>query len=170
MPKFEYKVTKKNELINCWAIIVYLIIFSIIPIIFNYKNQEVSIGTFYVFSSVAFLIFFVPHTILHLKYYSLNESKIMIYEPNELRITLRDTKKQTESVFILEDIKYIFHTMTVPMNSKSIHWMPWDSYNYSKIYLNNGEVHIITSLMVYKLELPVGEKYEVITSIYPYPK
>ncbi|RQO30837.1 hypothetical protein DBR32_08965 [Taibaiella sp. KBW10] len=103
-------------------------------------------------------------------YDRIDKGKLMIYEADKKRITIRDAKQQTESVFLLSDIRHVFHIMTTPMAEKRRYYFPWDSYNYSEIYLNNGERYTITSLMVHRLELPVGSRYQVVTAFYPYPE
>lgn len=172
MPKFEYKITWKTQLSHLkftWQGVIVSVIFILFMI--YVRGIGISeINVLLVISLGVLFLYEVPALILYLRYYSLDEGKVMTYEPNEFKITICDAKGNKESVFTLDDIKYIFHSMTGAMESKGLHLTSWSEYNYSKIYLNNGEMHLITSLMVYRLELPIGERYEVITSFYPYPK
>lgn len=169
--KYLYKITKANEWKNCNSILIILFVYIVAGgIIFYYKSPEENFWDYYLFWLIGSLLFIIPLSVLHLKYYSINEGMEMIYDESERSIIIKNNKNKTANEFTLDDIKCVFHTMTLPMAEKRMHWFPWDSYNYSEIYLNNGKKHIITSLMVYKLELPVGDKYEVITSFYPYPR
>lgn len=172
MTQFEYKITKRNEWRHLRFIIEGVIIFAV-SIPFMIYVRGVGIDELNIVITIALLLMLVyeiPALILYLKYYSLDEGKVMLYEPNELKITISDKKKGEVSEFTLDDIKGIFHTMTGSMESGGLHLTSWSKFNYSEIYLSNGKKHIITSLMVDKLELPIGDKYEVITSFYPYPK
>jgi|GEM_PF-2539195 len=168
--KYTYKITKLNELKNCYSIFIILIIFITVgPILFYYRTPDGNFWDYFPFLGIGFLLLFVPVSIIHLKYDAINEGMEMIYDEEEKRIVIKNTKKNTLSEFSLDDIHCIYHTMSLPMLEKRMHWFPWDGYNYSDIYLKNGEKHRITSLMVYRLELPVGDRYEVITRFYPYP-
>lgn len=93
----------------------------------------------------------------------------MEYDDYTEKISIRDLKNQVETSFKLDDISEIFHTMTKPMAEKRMHWFPWDSYNYSKIYLKDGRTFLITSLMINRLQLPVDGKYQIVTKFFPYP-
>lgn len=167
----EYKITKSNEWRNFRSIFLIFLVFMVVgPLMFYYRSPEEDFWNFAPFLAVGFLCFFVPQLVIHLKYYSLNDGLVMFYNNVEKKITIKDEKGKVESSFFLEDIKVVFHTMTASMAERRMQWFPWDNYNYSIIYLSNGKKYIITSLMVYRLELPVGNKYEVMTSFYPYPK
>jgi hypothetical protein len=169
MSVIKYKITFKMELLNSWTILLYFVGFSALPIYRYYRYPEndilVSIG----FSIIGFLVIAIPQCIIHLKYYSLNQDIVMEYDTDLRKISIVDTKKSKVSTFTLEDVNKIHHYMSYPLAENRGHWLPWDSYNYSKIYLKNGEMHIVTSLLVYKLQLPIKEKYEMIKTFYAYP-
>lgn len=169
--KHTYKITRANEWKNFKSILITLFTAIFLAPIFLYfrTSPEDNLVDYWVIIPIAFLLFFIPLVIIHMRCYSLNEGMEMIYDDMEKSIVIKDTKKDTVSEFHLDDIKHIFHTMSAPMAEKRMHWFPWDSYNFSDIFLKDGRRFRITSLMVYRLELPVGDKYEVITSLYPYP-
>lgn len=168
--KHVYKITKSNEWKNFSMILFSFIVFAIgAPIMFYYRNPEDSFWDAFPYFAIAFLLFLIPQCIIHMRCYSLNEGMEMIYDDMDKSIVIKDTKKETVSEFHLDDIKHIFHTSTPAFAEKRMHWFPWDSYNYSDIFLKDGRKYRITSLMVYRLELPIGDRYEVITSLYPYP-
>lgn len=165
-----YKVTGKNEWKNFNSIVVYVIVFVIgYPIVFYSRYPEGDIWEYIHFLAIAFLIFFIPLCLIHYKYLTLNDGIEMIYDDLEKKIVIKNTKENIVSEFKFDDIEFIYHTMTAPMLEKRMHWFPWDSYNYSEIFLKNGEKYVITSLMVYRLELPLGNKYQTLTSFYTYP-
>lgn len=167
-----YKITRANEWNNFKSVMITLFAAIVLaPILLYFRTSpEDNVADYWFIIPIVFLLFFIPLVIIHLRYYSINEGMEMIFDDIEKSIVIKDTKKDTVWEFHLEDIKHIFHTMSAPMAEKRMHWFPWDSYNYSDIFLRDGRRFIITSLMVYRLELPVGGKYEVFTSLYPYPR
>jgi membrane protein YdbS with pleckstrin-like domain len=168
--KHVYRVTKANEWWNFKSILVLLISAILIAPIFFYFSSTDDFASYWFVIPIVFLCFFIPLCVIHLRYYSINDGMEMVFNVDERKVTIKTSRKNLISEFNLEDVKRVFHTMTPAMAEGRMYWFPWDRYNYSIIYLNNGEKYIITSLMVHKLELPVGSKYEVITSLYPYPK
>lgn len=168
--KHVYKITKSNEWKNFWPILVTLIVFVIgSPIIFYYRDPGDDFWDAFPYFVLGFFLFFIPLVVLHLKYYSINEGLEMVYDDAENSIIVKETKKGTVSEFHLDDIKHVFHKMSMPMAERRMHWFPWDGYNYSDIFLKDGRRFRITSLMVYRLELPIGDRYETVTSFYSYP-
>lgn len=170
--KYTYKITRTNEWKNFKSILITLFTAIFLAPVFLYfrTSSEDDLADYWIIIPIVFLLFFIPLVIIHMRYYSINEGMEIIYDDMEKSIVIKDTKKDMVSEFHLDDIKNVFHTMSAPMAEKRMHWFPWDSYNYSDIFLKDGRRFRITSLMVYRLELPVGDKYEVITSLYPYPK
>lgn len=157
-----YKITGKNEWKNFNSILVYAIGFVLgYPIMFYARHPEGDMWEAVHFPAIGFLLFFIPLCLIHYKYLSLNDGMEMTYDDAAGKIVIKNSKLNTSSEFGLEDIKLVSHTMTVPMMEKRMHWFPWDSYNYSEILLKNGEKHMITSLMVYRLALPIGDKYQI---------
>ena len=169
--KYTYKITRANEWKNFKSILIILFTAIFLAPIFLYFRTlpEDNLADYWVIIPIVFLLFFIPLVIIHLQYYSLNYGMEMIYDDMEKSIVIKDTKKDTVSEFKLKDIKHIFHISTPAFAENRMHWFPWDSYNYSDIFLKDGRKFRITSLMVYRLELPVGDKYEIITRLYPYP-
>lgn len=144
-----------------------------VPIIFYYRGSDVFFRTFLLdglpFFSLGFLLFLIPHIMIHMRYYTINEGMEMEYDDIENKIIIKDTKKDKVAEFSIDDIQNVIHRMTSPFAEKRMEWFPWDSYNFSNIILKTGEKFTITSLMVYRLELPVEEKYLIIKTLYPYP-
>ncbi|GGH25219.1 hypothetical protein FAZ19_15805 [Sphingobacterium alkalisoli] len=170
MAIFEYKISRKNEWSNFKSILTYVFVFVFLtPLMFHFRFPEESIVDVIPISMIGFLIFLIPVVILHLKYFSINENLVLIYDDFNRSITIVSKKENTKSNFSLDDIKSVFHYMTGPFGEKRMHWWPWDSYNYSIIYLKDNRKFTITSLMNERLELPIGDKYNVITKFYPYP-
>lgn len=169
--KYYYKITIKNEWKNWNPILITLFALVVLgPIVLYLRTSpEDTFEDLLVIIPIVFLLFFIPLVVIHFRYYFLNEGMEMDYDDSTREIVIRDAKNNLQSEFSLDDIVHIYHTMTPPFAEKRRQWFPWDNYNYSDIYLSNGQRFRITSLMVLRLELPVGKKYEVFTSLFPYP-
>jgi hypothetical protein len=124
--------------------------------------------TFFLSSGIVFfIIFFVPVVVLHLNYYLKNKGDLFIYDGLNQRINFNHKGMTFE--FIFEDIKYVKQFRSYPLAENRFQWTPWDNYNYSVIYLKNGESMIITSLLVPNLDLPIPQnKKQLIKSFYCY--
>ena len=169
---YTYKITRANEWKNFKSIMITLFAAIFLAPVFLYfrSSPEVNVADYWLIIPIVILLFLIPQFAIHMRYYSINEGMEMVYDDKEKSISIKDTKKDTESKFSLDDIKYVFHTMSAPFAEKRMEWFPWDSYNYSELFLKDGRKFTITSLMVNRLELPVGKKYVLITSLYPYPR
>lgn len=168
--KHTYKITRVNEWKNFSGIMVTLVFLIVIsPIIFYLRTPDGNFFDYIPFIIIGFLLLFIPVSVIHLRYQSINEGMEMEYDDMEKTVTIFNKKEDKTSEFGLEEIKHVFHTMTPPFSENRMLWFPWDSYNYSDIFLKDGRKYRITSLMVYKLHLPVGSKYEAFKSFYPYP-
>ena len=168
--KHVYKIKIANEWKNFRLIFLVCFIFIIFsPITFYYRNPDSNFWDYAHYFVLGFLIFLIFQSIIHLRYDSINKGMEMIYDDIAKSIVIKNTKEGMTSEFFLGDIKQILHVSTPAFAEKRMYWFPWDSYNYSDIFLKDGRMFRITSLMVYRLELPVGDRYEVIKRLYPYP-
>jgi hypothetical protein len=170
MAIIEYKISRANEWNNFKSILTYVFVFVVLtPIMFHYRFPEKEITDVIPISILGFLLFLIPVLIVHMKYYSINDGVSMLYDDFNRDITIRNKKENLEYNFTLEDIDSISHIMTGPLSENRMHWWPWDGYNYSVIFLKDGRKFVITSLMVMRLELPVGSKYNIVKKFFPYP-
>jgi hypothetical protein len=169
--KHVYKVTRANEWKNFKSILVTVFAVVILGPIFLYlrTSPEEDLTDYLFLIPIALLLFLIPQSIIHLSYDAINKGMEMIYDDMEKRVVIKNTKENTVSEFYLNDISHISHVSTPAFAEKRMEWFPWDSYNYSDILLKDGRKFRITSLMVYRLELPVGDRYEVVKRLYPYP-
>lgn len=160
MDKIEYKVTKKSEWENFKSIFLYFIIFSLLPLSMRYLFPDGSMFEFICYASVGFMFFFIPQCFIHLSYYYRDKDKALLFNLTAGKLTITD--KEVSENFLLDDIKHVFHYVSYSFAEKRMGWYPWEGYNYSKIILKNGRQYIITSLLVRRLELPVGDRYEAV--------
>lgn len=163
---FIYKISFDHHFKNAWTILIYLSIFSVLPIYmvnrFGYKDVLV----FVQLSALAFSLFFIPQLILHVNYYRRNKGYVFFYDPVGQRITI---SRKGESVnFLFSDIKLIKRVKSYPLAENRMQWFPWDSYNYSVIQLKGGQEFIVTSLLVPNMDLPIeSEKIKLKKTFYP---
>jgi hypothetical protein len=150
---FTYKISFEHHIKNAWTILIYLLIFSILPV---YMVNRFGFGDTLIFlqlSILGFLLFFVPQLIIHINYYMRNKGDIFLYDPVGKRITIN--RKGESASFLFSDIELIKRFKSYPLAENRMQWFPWDNYNYSNIRLKNGQEFIITSLLVPNMDLPI---------------
>lgn len=141
----------------------------IFPCVMIYKFGSEDIDKFIRYSTVGFLIFFIPQLVLHLRYYWLNDGYTFYYYPNELKIRIC-TDKGEETDFFLDDIDKISYFKSFPLAENRVHWFATDNYSYARIFLKNGKQFLITSLLVPNINFPLEpEKVRLHKTLYAYP-
>lgn len=163
---FTYKISFKHQLKNAWAILIYLAIFSILPIYMINRFGSKDTFVFLQLSVVGFLLFFIPQLILHMNYYMKNKGDIFFYDPAGQSISIN--RKGESASFSFNDIELIKRYKSYPLAENRMQWFPWDSYNYSVIRLKGGQEFIVTSLLVPNMDLPIeSEKIKLKKTFYP---
>lgn len=161
-----HTVTSRKRFTHFWSIYIFLVggILLVFYEVHQLGSQDLN---FYVTSAVVmFLIFFLPTIYVHLQYHGKNRNaKLRIdyqngvgeYEHNRERIR-----------FHFSDIKLIEQYKTPPVAEKRWPWLPWATYNYAKVILNNGKEFIITCFLVDEFELPIdSSKIKLHRILYP---
>lgn len=164
-----YRLSFSNQINNAWPILIYLLIFSVLPfyMIFKYGNNDTAF--FFLLSVLGFSFFFIPHLIIHINYYKKNQNFTFFYDANNLKITIGPKDKMAS--FSLNEILCVICFKSYPFSENRMQWFPWDSYNYSIIQLKNGEEFTITSLLVPNMELPIDpHKIRLEKRFYPIVK
>lgn len=163
---FTYKISFEHHLKNAWMILIYLSIFSILPIYMINRFGTNDALIFIQLSILGFLLFFLPQLILHINYYMRNKRDIFFYDPVGQRITINH--KGESASFSFSDIELIKQFKSYPLAEDRMQWFPWDNYNYSIVRLKNGQEFIITSLLVPNMDLPIdSDKIKLMKKFYP---
>lgn len=164
---FTYKICLDHHFKNAWTILIYLVIFSVLPIYMINRFGSEDILVFVQLSVVVFLVFFIPQLILHINYFMRNKGDVFFYDPTGQKITLNH---KGESVsFSFRDIELVKRFKSYPLAENRMQWFPWDSYNYSVIRLKGGQEFIVTSLLVPNMDLPIdSDKIVLIKKFYPF--
>ena len=163
---FTYKISFDHHFKNAWTILIYLLIFSALPIYMINRFGSDDMLVFVQLSVLVFLLFFIPQFILHINYYMRNKGDIFFYDPAGQKIIINH---KGESVsFSFRDIELIKRFKSYPLSENRMQWFPWDSYNYSIIRLKGGQEFIVTSLLVPNMDLPIeSEKIKLKKTFYP---
>lgn len=151
--KINLKSQKKN-----WEDF-FLQILILIPFAFySYYKYKINmvLYPFYVF----ILIQFIFTIYLHIVYYLKNKGEEFIIEKDKI-VRVKNSK---ESVFNSSDIKKIVICKSANMDKWGIPYTTFESFRVARVYLNNGNVFILTNLLAYDLEKPLrtlqGVKFE----------
>ena len=116
-------------------------------------------------ASIAFVVVFIPHSIIHLRYFFLNKGDVLTINQKSKEINFEQRHGERKSF----DVNDIVKVQTVISNAKSkkgLQWYPWDDYSYSTIYLRDGSAILITSLLLPDLKWPFELPDEVIEISY----
>lgn len=135
---------------------IFIIGFSLAPYYLRYLHGEENVNSYYIVCSVAFLLFFIPQLIVHLRFYWIDKGRTLYYTPDQQQIFLA-IKSGHIIGFSFDEIEFIERNKSIPSAENRMLWFPWDNYNYSVIHLTNGQRFIVTSLLVPNMDLPLEE-------------
>lgn len=99
-----------------------------------------------------------PAIFVHVEYLVLNWNTILEVDRANKKLRYKDVEKDIEAGF--DEITQIIKHQT----KKTA--LLGDAYDYYEIYLKNGEILIITSLMARKLKIP-GIETEIVDRYFP---
>jgi len=120
-------------------------------------------------SGIMLIIGVPPPLALHLNYYFINKGDVFGYMFQERTIVF--THKGETSTFTLDEIDHIERFMSFNFAAGRSSFLAWDDYNHTVIYLKNGQKFVVTSLLVYNLNLPLeGKKIIVKKGFYRWAK
>lgn len=166
---YTYSITIGHHFKNAKGILIFLIIFSLGPYYLIYKHGYQDVNLYYFGCLGLFLLFLVPQMAIHLRFYLLNKGRTFFYLPDQQRMSLMLKSGRTIQ-FSFDDIKRVERSKSIPLAENRAHWFPWDNYNYSVIYLKDGQQFVITSLLVPNMDLPLDEsKIKLRKRFYCYP-
>lgn len=139
------------------------------PFYLIYRHGRDNENSYYLVCIGAFLLFFIPQLIVHLRYCRLDKGRVFYYMPDRQQLSIR-LKNGREFKFSFNDIESVERNKSMPLAEKRMLWFPWDSYNYSIVRLKNGQQFVITSLLVPNMDLPIAEnKIRLRKRFYCYP-
>lgn len=166
---YTYSITLGHHFKNAWSILIFLIGYSLLPYYLMYRFGPKDITIYFIGCLVLFLLFFIPQLIIHLRYYSLDRGRIFYYTPDRCQMVLMLKDGRTFE-FSFDDIEELERNKSFPLAENRMQWFPWDTYNYSRIRLKNGQQFVVTSLLVLNMDLPVEEnKVKLRKRFYCYP-
>lgn len=158
-----YKITFYAHLRKLVWIVPHVLFVILMPIYIAHEFGDSEFMSALGISVAIFSLSFVPLSVLHLKYWHLNNS-IEVEVASHSIIVCRENIK---SIYSFSDIERVL--AYVPKASKNIPWFPWQLYGYIKIYTPN-EILVLTSLIVpnvYNMALPCREER---FSLFCYPR
>jgi hypothetical protein len=168
--KYTYRITRKNEWKSiATTVFTFCFICLIVIVVSYFKLPDESIWSILPILLLLALLIFTPSYIIHLRYYFLNKDIALTYYMEERRFEIVNQKKGLTSSFRMDEIRYVMHTMSPARAERRSGGLPWEDYSYIEIFLERNEHFIITCLMIEKPDWQLGDKYQVVTTFYPYP-
>lgn len=165
--KKSYKNSLKNQFPHYSELLFFLalFVFFVFYMVKKYGKQDV-----YLYIATAFIMFsivFIPTMFLHTQYLLKSLHRKLIVDIKE-QLFIYETKNN-QIVFKTSDIKIIRQYKTRILIENAIHWLPFSTYNYSELELNNGKKIIITCYLVSELYFDfLEDKIEVKRTGFPY--
>ncbi len=147
-----FEISFKNHFNHAFGFLIYASIFLLCVIYFEYKFGPESVGFAIKFNVSAFMLFFIPHACIHIKYMSLNYGETLEFNEKENEFIYFSKEEITR--FKLSDIISLDNYYSVAYKDGRSQSMPWHSYSYSLIRLQGGRKIIITSLLLPNLNWP----------------
>ncbi len=166
---YTYNISFRNHFDHLKGIFVFLVVFSLAPFYFVYRQGTEVLHFYVIWSTCAFLIFFIPQLILHLRFYRLDRRRRFYYTPDGQQLSLQLEGGRTFA-FKFDEIERVERSKSFPFSERRAHWLPWDIYNYSVIRLKDGKQFVVTSLLVPNMDLPIeASKLKLRKRFYCYP-
>ncbi len=166
---YTYNISFRNHFDHIKGVFIYLIGFSLAPFYFVYRYGPEMSQTFLIWCICAFLLFFIPQLILHLRFYRLDSGRTFYYSPDKQQLSLQ-LEDGRIFAFTFDEIEHVERSKSFPFAERRSHWLPSDIYNYSVIRLKDGKQFVVTSLLVPNLDLPIeANKIKLRKRFYCYP-
>lgn len=152
-----YRLNFVNNLKSSY--VIFLIVFTLIA----FHIYSINDNQYYNFRTLLFIIVIClpmlgPAIFVHVEYLVLNWNTILEVDRANKKLRYKDVEKDIEAGF--DEITQIIKHQT----KKTA--LLGDAYDYYEIYLKNGEILIITSLMARKLKIP-GIETEIVDRYFP---
>lgn len=162
-----YRNSLKNQFRHYWGLIIDLIGVIVFIIFMIYKYGKNDFDIYLIIGMIVFSIVFIPTMFLHIQYLSKSKHRKLIVDTKE-QLFIYETKNK-QIVFKTSDIKTIRQYKTRILIENAMYWMPFSTYNYSELELNNGKKIIITCYLVSELYFEfLEDKIEVKKTGFPY--
>ena len=151
-----FKVNASDHFRHLWilipiGIVLPVAVYFLMVNQFGYYKQDRALFI----SGITFSVCVFPLVLLHLNYYL--KDRFSTFKYNSLGESVyQNGEKKIE--FSNNDIDKILVFKSWPLAEERTLIFPWDSYNYAKIYLKDGTVFTISSLLVYELDKVVNIK------------
>ncbi|WP_443946655.1 hypothetical protein ACJVDH_06010 [Pedobacter sp. AW1-32] len=160
----KFEINFKSHIKNGGSILFLLFLAIGFVFVMSIKTNQ-KIDVFIWISVGMFALFCGPSIIIHLNYYMANRGYTFTYKYNEGEVTIENNERTFR--FNIEEIKHVDRFMSYNFSANRAGVLPWDEYNHSVIYLNNGQKFVITSLLVLNLNLPISkDKIEIHKNLY----
>ena len=149
---YTFNIDLKRQLHEANQIFVHLALAIIAPYIalYQYGDEGFKIGI--EFGVIYFIVILAIHAFVHIRFYFVNGKNTLLYEPKTNVYSL--ICKESEVEFSEQSIASITKHVTRASGRRSLHYFPWNSYDYSEVILKNRQKLIITSLLLPKLKWP----------------
>jgi hypothetical protein len=151
-------MTFKKGLYHYWPIFVFLVGAFLFVAFMVWKFGVEDINQFILIASVLCLAVVLPTVYLHIRYYLYTlDDKL---EVNQDNFSYEHRGKKIS--FGFKDIKQIISYKTPPAMEKRLHWLPWASYNFTEIILQDDSSVILTCYLVNEPEFKInGQEFIV---------
>lgn len=160
----KFKVGFKSHIQNGGSILLLILVAVAFAYGMSVKTGD-KIEVFICISGVMFTLLCGPAIIVHLNYYKINKGYTFSYKRDKGEITIGHNGQY--DTFNTDDIEHIDRFMSYNLAANRSGVVPWDEYNHSVIYLENGKKFTVTSLLVPNLNLPIpGDKINIKQSLY----
>ena len=150
-----FKIDFSNHIRSGWLIILGVLICVNFPYILSFLYPSQQYEDSILVGIIVFVLFVLPAIIIHVNYYLVNRGDVLKYSPQQKEIII--LHKGISNTFNLNDIDRIERSMSFNEAEHRSSVLPWDGYNHSVIYLKNGKVFTLTSLLITYLDLPMEE-------------
>ena len=148
-----FKINFSNHIRSGWLVILGVLICVNFPGILSFLDPGQRYEDSIFVGITVFVLFVLPAIIIHVNYYLVNKGDVLKYSPERKELSI--IHKDRLNTFNLDDIDRVERSMSFNEAANRSSVLPWDGYNHSVIYLKDGEVFTITSLLVTNLELPI---------------
>jgi hypothetical protein len=158
-----YQISYSTQLKNARLLLIHSAMLCFISIVYlffiGYTDEKVII----LFFTIIFLTIIFPAITLHVNYYFLNKKDILEYNLDLKEIIFIHKKAIVQ--FNLHDITSITSFISFPMARNDFtHMLPYDTYSYVEILLNNKIKITLSSLLINNKELilqfPIEKKVQ----------
>lgn len=151
-----YKSNYRQRIKHFWSFYLFLGAIMIFVLFAIYKFGIRDLGMYLKIMLMPFILFILPTIYIHIEYYFTNRNDIL--KIDDTNYCVEYTHKNKTIVFNFNDIHSIEQFKTPVAIEKRESWVPWDSYNHSKVTLHDGSKITITCYLIDEFDLPIGDE------------